>query len=102
MKMKLALTLLIVAGFISAPLYAKKPQKMKQLPHGLQKKVERGKPLPPGWQKKIARGEVLDSETYKRGKVIVPLDKNGLVTMQVDGKVVRLFKATREIFDVLQ
>jgi len=102
MKMKLALTLLIIAGFISTPLHAIKPQKMKQLPYGLQKKVERGKPLPPGWQKIIARGEVLDYETYKRGKVIVPLDKTRLVTLQVDGKVVRLFEATREIVDVLQ
>jgi len=68
----------------------------------LQKKVQRGKPLPPEWQKKIARGEVLDYATYKRGRVVVPVDKAGLVTMQVDGKVIRLLDATREIVEILQ
>ena len=94
------ITLIILAGLISSPVYAKK-DKDKQLPPGLQKKVEKGQSLPPGWQKKLAKVEVLDKNIYQQSQVVVPIDSHGLVTIRIEGKLVKLYKATREIVDVL-
>lgn len=79
--------------------YAKKD---KPLPPGLQKKAERGKPLPPGWQKKLAKGEILDRAVYARSKQIGQVDSRGIVTIRVEDRVIRLYKATREIVDILK
>lgn len=72
-----------------------------ELPPGLQKKVDSGKPLPPGWQKKYHRGDILARHIYERGKVVVPLDSQGLVTINVDGSLFRLQQKTREIIEIL-
>lgn len=72
------------------------------LPPGLQKRYEKtGKGLPPGWQKKMHRGEVMDRDIYDHGRVIGPIDAQGRVTIDVDGKLFRLYKNTREIIDIL-
>jgi hypothetical protein len=68
----------------------------------LQKKLERGEALPPGWQKKLAKGEVLDRAVYARSHELVPVNNKGVVTIQVEGRVLRLYKATREIVDILK
>lgn len=100
MNFKLAFTLLLALAFVGAPpAFAKKD---KALPPGLQKKVERGGELPPGWQKKLARGEVLDQQVYDRGRIISPVDKMGNVVLQVEDRVLRLNKATREIIEILK
>ena len=78
-----------------------KNDKQKSIPPGLQKKVERGKELPPGWQKKIARGEVLDARLYEHGTVLVPVDKNGISTIKIEDKIIRLIDSTREIVEIL-
>ena len=78
----------------------KHKNKRKHLPPGLQKKVDRGQALPPGWQKKVARGQVLDVRVYRHGRVIVPIDKHGAVSILVDDRVIRLIQATRVILDV--
>lgn len=83
---------------ISAPA---KQNKQKQLPPGLQKKVERGGELPPGWQKKLRKGEILDQEVYDRGTVVKPADKNGIITIKIEDRVIRLIEATREIVSIL-
>lgn len=101
MKLKIIIPLLIIAVVIANPVYAKN-DKAKHLPPGLQKKADKGKPLPPGWQKKLAKGEILDIAVYERGKIIVPADSQGVVTIQIEDKVVSLIKATREIVEVLQ
>jgi hypothetical protein len=84
------------------------PKKMKRLPPGLQKKAARGKALPPGWQKKIARGEVMDRQIYAHAQPLpmdlvrsLPPQPAGVVTVQLEGKVVRLAEATLTILDVL-
>lgn len=84
-----------------------KVKKHKTLPPGLQKKAARGCDLPPGWQKKIARGEVLDAEVYRHAtRLPVELTKTlppapeGTVLIKVEGKVIRLYEATRTIVDV--
>jgi hypothetical protein len=84
-----------------------KVQGSKRLPPGLQKKAARGCDLPPGWQKKIARGEVLDVRVYQQAERLpvelirrLPPAPEGTVLIKVEGKVVRLYEATRTIIDV--
>jgi hypothetical protein len=84
-----------------------KVKKHKTLPPGLQKKVARGKGLPPGWQMKIARGEVLDAEVWRHATHIpyelarrLPPAPEGTVLIKVEGKIIRLYEATRIILDV--
>ncbi len=84
-----------------------KVAKPKKLPPGLQKKLARGCDLPPGWQKKIARGEVLDVEVYWQARRLpveltkrLPQGPEGTVLVKVEGKVIRLYEATRTILDV--
>jgi hypothetical protein len=84
-----------------------KGKKPKELPPGLQKKVARGGELPPGWQKKVAKGEVLDTEVYRHATPLpeelakkLPPAPDGTVLVKVEGKVIRLYEATRTILDV--
>jgi len=81
--------------------------KPKELPPGLAKKVARGGDLPPGWQKKCVRGEIMPLEVYKHCHPLprevaikLPPAPPGTILIAVEGKVVRLAKATREILDV--
>lgn len=76
-------------------------QATSSLPYGLQKKYQRGQPLPPGWQLKLHRGSILDLQIYRSGEIVVPLDKHGLVTIRLEGKLIRLYHATRQITDIL-
>ncbi|MDH5356307.1 MAG: hypothetical protein OEY09_17830 [Gammaproteobacteria bacterium] len=71
------------------------------LPYGLQKKLQRGQSLPPGWQKKLYVGNVLDMRIYRQSEIVVPVDRHGLVTLRVEGKLIRLYQATREITEIL-
>lgn len=89
------------------PLVKPSKKKIKSLPPGLQKKVARGKGLPPGWQKKLARGEVMDREVYAYAQPLpleltrrLPPQPAGVVTVQLEGKIVRLAAATLVILDV--
>ncbi|MCK4838217.1 MAG: hypothetical protein KAS94_05400 [Desulfobulbaceae bacterium] len=100
MKLKMVIVALMALGLIIAPAHAKKG-KNKSLPPGLQKKVERGKSLPPGWQKKLSKGQVVDREVYAGGKVIVPLDPLGIVTIKIDDKILRVMEKSRRIVDIL-
>jgi hypothetical protein len=86
---------------------SQKVKKPKKLPPGLQKKAARGKALPPGWQKKIARGEVLDAEVWRHATHFpyelakrLPPAPEGTVLIKVEGKIIRLYEATRIILDV--
>lgn len=74
--------------------------KGQALPPGLQKKVERGGELPPGWQKKLAVGQVLDYDIYRHGKVVTYGDR-GVVTISVDGELIRVIENTFEIVEIL-
>ena len=86
---------------------ASKGIKPNGLPPGLAKKIAGGRELPPGWQKKCVRGEVLPLEVHKHCQplpheiiVKLPPPPPGTVLLAIDGKVVRLAHATREILDV--
>lgn len=76
-----------------------KNDKEKSLPPGLHKKAERGQGLPPGWQKKLVVGEVLDGDIYERGEITG--DEKGLLTIRIEGVLVKVIKRTRKIVEVL-
>lgn len=100
----------IIRYYQNAPQAAPKGRKgrrSRMLPPGLQKKVARGGDLPPGWQKKVARGEVLCPEVYRHATPLpkeltmrLPPAPDGTVLVKVEGKVIRLYEATRTILDV--
>ncbi|KUJ83725.1 hypothetical protein AWR36_007810 [Microbulbifer flavimaris] len=71
------------------------------LPPGLQKKVENGGDLPPGWKKKLRKGHILEHEIYRHGVIVQPVDRHGIVTISIQGEIVRLMHHTREIVDIL-
>ena len=103
MKLRMVIVSLMALGLIIAPVHVQaKKGKSKSLPPGLQKKVERGKSLPPGWQKKLSKGEVIDRDIYGGGKIIVPLDPLGIVTIKIDDKIFRVREKTRRIVDILR
>lgn len=103
MKAAYITVLITTLCLLALPAHAKNDKDNgKPLPPGLQKKVDKGEPLPPGWQKKLVKGEIMDKKVYKQGEVVVPLDDKGLVTVRIEGKLVRLYEATREIVEVLE
>jgi len=50
---------------------------------------------------KLHRGSILDLQIYRSGEIVVPLDEHGLVTIRLEGKLIRLYHATRQITDIL-
>ncbi len=101
MKVKVLITILLALTLVVSPAYAKKKDKGRQLPPGLAKNVKRGKSLPPGWQKKIAPGKVIEKDIYVQGRIVVPLDPLGIVTIKIDDKVLRVHEKSMEILKIL-
>jgi hypothetical protein len=91
-----ALEKLVHTGFCKK----KEKDKNKQLPQGLQMKLDRGGSLPPGWQKKLAKGEVLEESVYNHSVVVIPIDSDGMLTVRIEGKLIKLIEATREIVEI--
>lgn len=101
--MRQIITFLVVLGLGMGPVLAKQEKHGgKSLPQGLQMKLERGGTLPPGWQRKLVRGEVLDDSIYRQSEIVIPVDSRGLLTVRVEGKLIRLVEATREIIDIVE
>ncbi len=71
------------------------------LPPGLQKKVERGGDLPPGWEKKLRVGDILDYDIYRHARVIIPVDDDGVATVEIEGHRIKLGVDTRRIIELL-
>ncbi|MFV8781104.1 hypothetical protein ACNKU7_01665 [Microbulbifer sp. SA54] len=101
MKHPLIATLLMAAMTTGAAVAVAKPDKSGDLPPGLQKKVDRGGELPPGWKKKLQKGHRLDDSIYSHAVIVQPVDRHGLVTVRIEGELVRLVHATHEIVDIL-
>jgi len=99
-KMKLFIMIAVLTGLCFNPVLAKK-DKDKPLPQGLQMKVDRGGSLPPGWEKKLVKGEVMEEPVYNHSEIVIPLDSEGLLTVRIEGKLIRLVQATREIVEIL-
>lgn len=109
--MKIYFTAFILMTFINPAVYAAKPDHAsgKQLPPGLQKKMNRGGALPPGWEKKLKKGEVIDREIYEASEPVsdsltvkLPARPSGTVDIRIEGKIVRIYKATRIIQAVFE
>lgn len=96
------ITILSILLAVSFSMAEAKSNKEKQLPPGLQKKLARTGELPPGWEKKLTVGESLDPEVYNEADVVVPVDEHGMVTVEVEGRIVRLIQASREIVEILK
>lgn len=98
---KLTIALLCL-GMSSAVTLAdpKKNPSTGHLPPGLEKKAATGQ-LPPGWEKKLVVGKPLDLDIYRHSQIVVPIDDRGLLTVRIEGKLIRLIDATREVVEVL-
>jgi hypothetical protein len=104
MNIRILLIMLFALSLIAGPAYAKSDKakdKGKGLPPGLHKKAEKGKPLPPGWQKKLSKGDIIDNSIYSRGKIVVPLGKDGTISIEVEGTIFKLHEKTRKIIDIV-
>lgn len=100
---KLFTALAVVVAMLASPVILAQPgQNPGSLPPGLQKQVERGKPLPPGWQNKLRVGSILDRDIYRQGEVLYRDRDRGLVTVQIENKVVRLLESSLEIMAILR
>ena len=102
----------LICLLFTLPAYAKdyeKQKKHKQLPPGLQKKLERTGELPPGWEKKLQVGEVLDDDIYGHSTPVTGENdvyeyevKPGTEVVQIEDKIIRITKGTREILEILR
>ena len=102
MKLTNIVTLAVIVCVSATPAIAKKEKdKNKSLPQGLQMKLDRGGSLPPGWQKKLVRGEVLEEPVYNHSEVVIPIDSEGMLTVRVEGKLIKIIEATREIVEIV-
>jgi hypothetical protein len=97
----------IIHSYVRSCTVAENGRKPKGLPPGLAKKVARGGALPPGWQKKCVPGQILSADVYKLCQplppelvVKLPAPPIGAIHVTIDGKILRLAKASLEILDV--
>lgn len=109
--MKKLIMAFILMFFVNPAVHAAKPDHAsgKQLPPGLQKKMNRGGVLPPGWEKKLRKGTVLDQRVYEAStpvsdklRVKLPVGPSGTIDLRIEGKIVRIYKATRIIQAVFE
>ncbi|WP_105199632.1 MULTISPECIES: hypothetical protein [unclassified Pseudoalteromonas] len=91
----------LVTGMANAKEHHDKGKGKGSLPPGLQKKVDNGGSLPPGWHKKYRQGDILDYDIYRRGRVIDTHGHDGVISIEVDNRIIRLIKNTREIVSIL-
>lgn len=102
MNLKNTIALAVIICLSSTPALAKKEKdKDKPLPQGLQMKLDRGGSLPPGWQKKLVKGEVLEEPVYNHSEVVIPIDSRGMITVRIEGKLIKIIEATREIVEIV-
>jgi len=102
MNFKNTIALAVIICLSATPALAKKEkEKNKPLPQGLQMKLDRGGSLPPGWQNKLVKGEVLAAPVYHQSEVVIPVDSRGMLTVRVEGKLIKIIEATREIVEIV-
>ena len=93
------LAILAALSLAAVPTLAKQPD--QSLPPGLEKKVERGGELPPGWEKKLVVGHILDDDIYAHARVVIPVGDDGIATVEIGGRVLRLLQDTHSIVEIL-
>ena len=47
------------------------------------------------------KGKILEESVYDHSVVIIPLDSKGSLTVRVEGKLIQLVEATREIIEIV-
>jgi hypothetical protein len=99
--MKKFFLLLLAACLVQGAAFAKN-EDTKSLPQGLQKKLDRGATLPPGWERKLVRGAVMEESIFRESEIVIPVDRDGLLTVRIEGKLIKLVEATREILEVVE
>ena len=82
-----------------------KHDKQKEIPAGLQKKLENGERLPIGWEKKLEKGQIANEQMLHSGRILntnlYPNIRNTEV-YQVEDKIFRISRDTKEILDILK
>ena len=73
----------------------------RDLPPGLYKKVGHGGRLPPGWYKRYHHGDILDRDIYRHGRVIKRRNRNGIIAIEIDDRLIHLVHDTREILSIV-
>ncbi|MCH2085823.1 hypothetical protein [Pseudoalteromonas sp.] len=73
----------------------------RDLPPGLYKKVGYGGGLPPGWYERYRHGDILDRDIYRHGRVIKRRDRNGIIAIEIDDRLIHLVHDTREILSIV-
>ncbi len=96
---KLLLSAAIALALPALPAVADPPG---GLPPGLEKKVERGGELPPGWDKKLRVGDYLDRDIYAHGRIVIPVDDDGLVTVEIGTRVLRLMQDSLRVDAIIR
>ncbi len=43
----------------------------------------------------------MEYDIYRHSDIVIPIDSNGLLTVRIEGKLVRLYEATREIVEIM-
>lgn len=57
--------------------------------------------LPPGWYKRYRHGDILDRDIYRHGRVIKRRDRNGIIAIEIDDRLIHLVHDTREILSIV-
>nr|WP_193988365.1 hypothetical protein [Lelliottia steviae] len=73
----------------------------RDLPPGLYKKVGHGGRLPLGWYKRYHHGDILDRDIYRHGRVIKRRNRNGIIAIEIDDRLIHLVHDTREILSIV-
>ncbi len=96
-----------VAACFDSDRYGSKGQNVKPLPPGLTRKKSHGRNLSPGWEQNLVRGKVIPAEILHECYILppevtvhLPPPPSGTILVAIDGKVLRLARASMEILDV--
>ena len=44
---------------------------------------------------------MLEHDIYDRGRIVVPLDRDGIISIQVEGALIKLDNNSRKILDIV-
>ncbi|MFH0727187.1 MAG: hypothetical protein V2B19_12710 [Pseudomonadota bacterium] len=101
-SMKKIWVMMVLWGLMQYPALAKKDSE-NDLPSGLQQKIYRGgEHTSGGLHRQYRKGEILDRQTCDRSAIVEPENQKGVIGIQVEDKVLRVIRSTREIVDIVE
>lgn len=74
----------------------------RDLPPGLEKKLERTGELPPGWHREFRRGDHLPDDIFAQAKIVVPVGRDGRITVDIDGVIMKLLDRSHKILTIAE